>query len=251
MSDLPERAEALFFEGNRLMAAGEAEAAEGCYRKALALVPDFSEVLSNLALLRERAGAFAEAEDCYRRAIATNPECAQNHLNLGVLLSNAKRFHEAEAVYQKALYLAPDSAPAWSNFGVLLARQKREAEAENCYRTGAGTRRLVCQGAFQSRLHLAASRTFCGRLGMPGSARLVSACRPLFHPVRAGRARTLAGKSLVIGFEAGHGDMIHFCRYAALLKAQGAARIAVVCHPALKRLFATLSGADKVFLAAR
>jgi hypothetical protein len=41
--------------------------------------------------------------------------------------------------------------------------------------------------------------------------------------------------------------MIQFCRYASLLKAQGAARIAVVCHPALKTLFATLSGVDEVF----
>jgi hypothetical protein len=57
----------------------------------------------------------------------------------------------------------------------------------------------------------------------------------------------LHGKAVIIGLEAGHGDMIHFCRYTALLKERGAARIAVVCHPALKRLFATLAGVDQVF----
>jgi hypothetical protein len=50
----------------------------------------------------------------------------------------------------------------------------------------------------------------------------------------------------VIGFEAGHGDMIQFCRYAAVLKGMGAAWVTVVCHPALEALFATLTGVDEV-----
>jgi len=54
----------------------------------------------------------------------------------------------------------------------------------------------------------------------------------------------LAGRSLLIGFEAGHGDMIQFCRYAGVIKAGGAARVDVICHPALKRLFAGLDGLD-------
>jgi hypothetical protein len=56
----------------------------------------------------------------------------------------------------------------------------------------------------------------------------------------------LAGKSLLIGYEAGHGDMIQFGRYAAELKKRGAIHITMVCHPALKRLFSTLKGVDRV-----
>lgn len=48
------------------------------------------------------------------------------------------------------------------------------------------------------------------------------------------RGESVAGKSLIIGFEAGHGDMIQFCRYAEVLKAMGAAHLALVCHPGLK-----------------
>jgi len=40
--------------------------------------------------------------------------------------------------------------------------------------------------------------------------------------------------------------MIQFCRYAKVLKARGAARITLVCHPALKTLFTTLDGVDAV-----
>ncbi len=56
----------------------------------------------------------------------------------------------------------------------------------------------------------------------------------------------LAGKSILIGYEAGHGDMIQFCRYAAVLKAQGAASVTLVCHPALKVLFTSAAGVDDV-----
>ena len=51
---------------------------------------------------------------------------------------------------------------------------------------------------------------------------------------------TLAGKSMIIGFEAGHGDMIQFCRYASVLKAMGAARLPWSATPPCKTLFRTL-----------
>jgi hypothetical protein len=57
----------------------------------------------------------------------------------------------------------------------------------------------------------------------------------------------LAGKAILVGPEAGHGDMIQFCRYCAHLKAAGAARVGVLCHPGLVRLFAGLHGVDAVF----
>jgi hypothetical protein len=60
------------------------------------------------------------------------------------------------------------------------------------------------------------------------------------------QGETLAGKSVLIGYEPGHGDMIQYCRYAAELKAQGAAAITLICHPALKTLFATVEGVDTV-----
>lgn len=246
MSDLPERAEALFFEGNRLMSAGDAAAAERCYREALALVPDFVEALANLALLREQAGALDEAEAAYRRVIVLDPRGVQNRLNLAVMLGAAKRFAEAEAESFEALRRAPSSAPAWSNYGVLLARLKREAEAENAYRTAIALDPsyakarfnlayvLLRQGRFEEGWACLEARDWYQGLA-------------LLFPCPRWQGEALEGKSLIIGLEAGHGDMIQFCRYAGLLKARGAARVDVLCHPALKALFATLPGVDTVF----
>jgi hypothetical protein len=67
-----------------------------------------------------------------------------------------------------------------------------------------------------------------------------------YHSCPRWQGEELSGKSLLIGFEAGHGDMIQFCRYATVLKAQGVSRITMICHPALKTLFTTLDGADTV-----
>lgn len=40
--------------------------------------------------------------------------------------------------------------------------------------------------------------------------------------------------------------MIQYCRYAAVLKAQGAASITLICHPGLKSLFAAVDGVDNI-----
>jgi Flp pilus assembly protein TadD len=240
------KAEAMFFEGNRRIEAGEVAEADECFRRALELDPNMAEALANRALLRERAGEVAEAEDFYRRATTINPDSHQIYLNFGTLLADQKRFAEAEAAYRRALELAPQSPAVWSNLGVLLACLKHEEEAERCYRAAleidpdyAKARFnlsyvLLRQGRFEEGWRCFEARNWYGALERH------------FNFSRW-RGEDVRGKSVVIGFEAGHGDMIQFCRYAVVLKAMGAARITVVCHPALVRLFETLPGIDEVY----
>lgn len=240
-----QKAEALFFEGTQCMKMGDADGAEHCFRLALARVPDFGEALANLGWLREQAGAISEAEACYRQALDIQPENVQVHLNLGVLLMNDKRLAEAEALNRRALQLASDSPAAWSNLGVVLACMKREGEAERCYRTA-----IELEGCY-AKAHFNLSYVLLrqGRLEEGWrclEARDSYAVLASHFSCPRWRGESLNGKSVVIGFEAGHGDMIHFCRYALLLKRMGAARVTVVCHPALAVLFGTLSGADEV-----
>lgn len=241
------RAEALFFEGTRRMAAGDAAGAEQSFRGALRLAPELAEAHANLGILLENRGAADAAVACYRRSIALNPHYAQTHSNLGCLLAARKDFAAAEAAHRSAVALAPDSAAAWSNFGVLLASLQREDEAERCQRTA-----LACDPAYgRARFNLSYLLLRQGRYA-EGWACLEA--RPWAQPP-AGidcprwQAETLAGKALLILPEGGHGDMIQFCRYLPLLKAQGAARITLVCHPALRALLATLAGVDAVVAA--
>jgi Tfp pilus assembly protein PilF len=243
MSDDFTSAAALFHEGNRFMADGDGPQAAACFRKAIRMVPDLAEAHANLGLVLDQAGILIEAEKHYLYSLACNPDHGQTHLNLGALLAQQKRFEEADAAYRRALKRMPDSAAVWSNLGVLQACRKQEAEAERSYRTAMAldanyrlarfnlSYLLLRQGRFEEGWSCLEARDWYAAL----EQRL---------PCPRWRGESLAGKSLLIGFEAGHGDMIQFCRYATVLKAQGAVWITVICHPALKTLFATLDGVD-------
>ncbi len=238
-------AEALFAQGNRCMAAGDVGHAETCFRNALQIAPDFAEAYANLGLLLDKRGDTNAAEMCFRHSIELNPTYSESHLNLGVLLAREKRFNEAEAAYKQAIALRLHSPVGWSNLGVLHACMNSEAAAEQCYRTAmaldasyAAARfnlsyLLLRQGRFDEGWCCLEARDWCAAL----ATRLAGS---------RWQGESLSGKSLLLGYEAGHGDMIQFCRYAAVLKAQGAASITLICHPSLKTLFAALEGVDRV-----
>ncbi|GAB2179910.1 tetratricopeptide repeat protein [Denitratisoma sp. agr-D3] len=244
MPSVADTVQRLFQDSNRLRAEGQPEAAEDALRQALALAPDQAEVHANLALLLEDRGALAEAESHYRRALALKPEQSQILLNFGAMLAGQKRFAEAEDGYRRALAITPDSPAVLSNLGVLLASLKREAEAEQCYRRALA----LAPDHRKSAFNLAYLLLRQGRYE-EGWQRLES--RDWYAPLEdyltcpRWRGEALAGKSLLIGFEAGHGDMIQLCRYAALVKARGARQVSVLCHPGLVSLFARMPAVDE------
>jgi Flp pilus assembly protein TadD len=240
-------AEALFHAGTRLMD-DDAGAAERSFRQALALNPDIPELHANLALLLERCGRTDEAERHYRCAMALHPSLTQASLNLGVMLDRQRRVDEAESVYRQALSRNPASAPGWSNLGVLLAGLKREEEAEQCHRQALA----LDPGYGKAAFNLAYLLLRQGRYA-EGWERLES--RQWYLPLQQllpcprWHGEPLQGKALLIGLEAGHGDMIQFCRYASLAKQAGAARVGILCHPALKNLLAGHRDLDAVIAA--
>lgn len=227
------------------MAAGEVVRAAACFREAVKIAPDFAESYANLGLMSERQGDVGFAEICYRRSIELNPTYSETHLNLGVLLAGEKRFDEAEAAYRRAIALRTDSPVGWSNLGVLYACIQREVEAEQCYRTAMSLDDAYAMARFNlSYLLLRQGRFEEGWFCLEARNWYAAPAAHLACPRWQGES--LAGRSILIGYEAGLGDMIQFCRYADVLKAQGAASITIVCHPPLQALLATLEGIDAV-----
>ena len=238
-------AEELFHEGNRHMAAGDVEAGERSFREALEIAPDLSEAWANLGFLLDQNGKLEQAEVYYRRSLEIAPENAQVLLNLGALLAVQGRFEQAHAAYSEAISRNPAAPGGWSNLGVLYIGMKREAEAEFFLRKA-----LELDPDFaKAQVNMAYLALRQGRF--EEGWRSLEA-RDWYHGLSRHftcprwRGEALAGKSLVIGYEAGHGDVIQFCRYARLLKNQGAAHITLICHPPLKTLLATLDGVDQV-----
>jgi Tfp pilus assembly protein PilF len=227
------------------METGDDAGAEACFSRAVRIAPEFAEAYANLGLLLEKRGDTEGAENCYRCSIGLNPGYTETYLNLGVLCAAQKRFYEAEAAYRQAIALCPDSHAGWSNLGVLYACMKREAEAEECYRKALSlndsyrTARfnlsylLLRQGRFEEGWYCLEARNW------------YAALTDQLDCTRW-QGESVAGKSILICFEAGLGDVIQFCRYAAVLKAQGAALITLICHPPLKALLAELESVDTV-----
>jgi Flp pilus assembly protein TadD len=243
---IPDAAEALFHEGTRLMTAGAAALAEACFRQALALQPDFPEALANLGWLQEQSGQMDAAEASYRQAAALDPADVQIELNLAALLVDGKRFEAAEAVYQHALRRFPWSPAAWSNYGVLLACLKRETEAESCYHTALELDDSYARARFNLAYILLRQGRFAEGWRCLEAREWYAGLATSFSCPRW-QGEALAGKSLIIGFECGHGDMIQFCRYAEVLKGMGAVRLGLICHPGLTELFHSLPDVDVVY----
>jgi Flp pilus assembly protein TadD len=269
------------------MQAGEAAAAEVAYRRALALAPGHVRTRVNLGVLLAADGRLALAEQAYREALAHVPDDVAAHTNLGLVLEETQRYAEAETHqrqalalapgipevhchladllarkpggaadaeyhYREALRLRPGDAVAHSNLGALHFDQGRAQEAEAELRTALALR----PGFAAARLNLGQLLLSEGRLGegwphveLRYTLRVPGAM-PAF-PAHTGTPRwtgePLAGRSLLVWPEQGHGDQVQFCRYLATVRAQQhPARLAFACSAPLVPLMRSLAGPDTV-----
>lgn len=236
---------ALYRTGEQHLQAGALAEAAAAFRQALELNPQFAEAHANLGYVQELGGDPAAAEACYRQALELAPDNATVHLNLGALLTQQKRHAEAEGHYAAALAINPESSAVWSNLGVLNLNLKNEDTAEACLRQA-----LVLDPNNRKALFNLAYLQL--RRGQFEEGWALFEARDWYRAMESHFAfprwqgEVLNGRSLLITFEAGHGDVIQFCRYIPLLKAAGSGHITLLCHPALTRLMGSLEGLDKV-----
>jgi Tfp pilus assembly protein PilF len=236
---------ALFHLGERYLQAGELQAAEEAFRQAIGLDEQFAEARGNLGYVLGQIGAHGEAESHYRVALELAPYNATVHLNLGALLAQQKRHTEAEACYAAALALEPVSSAVWSNLGALNLNLKQEETAEACLRHAIALDPLNARARFNLAYLKLRQKNFEEGWALFEARDWYRAMeRQLAFPRWQGES--LAGQALLVTYEAGHGDMIQFCRYIPLLKNLGAVHITLLCHPALVRLMHSLDELDAV-----
>jgi tetratricopeptide (TPR) repeat protein len=112
------------------------EAAEDCYRKAIASKPRFGLPWNVLGdLLQSQQNRLGEAEKAYRSAIKLEPKWPQATLDLAGLLITQNRVDEAEATYREGIQRNPASLQLKLGLGHLLSDvRKRFEEAEIVFR---------------------------------------------------------------------------------------------------------------------
>lgn len=235
--------ETLFLQARALIDARDMAGAAMLLRAALDIDPRFAAAWGNLGYALDAAGNKTEAEQAYRRAIALDPHEPQNVVNLGALLTWLRRLDDALALYAAAIDGGLDTPALHANLGMTLACAGREREAEEHYRLALardpGHRKAAFNLAY---LLLRQGRWEEGWQRLEARAWIDTLQRHLAMPRWQGEP--LAGRRILVGVEGGHGDMIQFGRYAALLKEAGAARVGMLCQPGLVTLFAGLRGLD-------
>ena len=175
-----------------------------------------ADSLNRRAILLHESRRTQEAVFFFRRALALNPDFAAAHCGLGNALSALGLLDEAEAAYRNAIAAAPEFIDAKVCLGILLLTRGRYADAWPWFDAG--------------------------HAPDPEARRVVQP--PFGFPRWQGEP--LAGKSLVVVNEQGHGDNVQFARYAPLLKAQGLARLSYVQPPQAIPLLGTAQGIDVI-----
>lgn len=238
-------AQALFQQGVQALDAGALDQAAQAFDQALALAPACAELHANRGYVHALQAQPEQAEACYRQSIALDASQATVHTNLGALLAKQKRHAEAEACYGAALALEPTSSAVWSNLGALNLNLQQDDLAEDCLRHAMALDAHNQRARFNL-AYLQLRRGHWEEGWQLFEARDWYAGLLQQLPMPRWQGEPLPGKAVLVGYEAGHGDMVQFCRYIPWLKEQGARHITLLCHPALTRLLGTLHGVDAV-----
>ncbi len=200
--------------GNALLALDRPADALASFEAALRLRPRYAEALNNSSIALRTLGRLTEALAAADRALAIRPAYAEALNNRGNALLSLRRIGEALACYDRALAIIPDYAGPRFNQALALLLTGDFARGWDAYES-----RWQTTG-------------------------MVGAVRPFRQPVWDGIA-DLAGRTILLHAEQGHGDTIQFCRYAPLVAARGA-RVVLEAQKLLAPLMRTLPGGVEV-----
>ena len=219
------------------------------YRRALRLSPDHPGAWNNLASavweLNDGPGAIGFC----RRSVALKPDHPDPYANLGYVQRSQARngddFAEAATLCRRALQINPSHVSALNNLGIVNLDLGQLDEAVRLFH-----RTLAAEPKHpDARFNLSLALLKAGRFKEGWDhyeARWETGQLPMVNgQLRAWRGEPLNGATILLHAEQGHGDTLHFVRYAPLVAAQGG-RVVLAVQPALKRLVAGMPGVDAV-----
>lgn len=223
--------------------AGRRAEAGGALSRADTIRPMARAALERGALLLAD-GEPGEALAAFRTALSRDPTMMEAWLGAGNAASAAaSRVGNATEYYGRALTLAPDHATAWFNLGVTHGNRGDSADrraAVVAYRRAVAIEPDMAAAHYNLSHHLLLDGAleegwvefeWRFRIGVRADGR----GRPRW------RGEDVAGRTVMLRAEQGHGDTLQFIRYAPMLAARGA-RVTVECPPEMVRLVSGVAG---------
>ncbi len=114
--------------------ASSVESAEGSFRIALRMKPDYAEAHQNLANLLRDEGNYEEAEGWYLRALELKDNYAECWNNLGMLHRLAGNADQALECFEKSISIEDHRASSYMNMGVIYEEKRNKEKAIECYK---------------------------------------------------------------------------------------------------------------------
>lgn len=239
----PDYAQVYMNCGNIHRDCGSQEQALACYKKASELMPGYPDPYDNAGIIFWEMKKFNESLEQFQKALALSPSDPKLYNHIGRTLSDMNRFDDAISAYEKAIELNPALPDPYVGLGILhyeLAQYDKsltyydmaliQDPANPDANFSKGTL-LLLLGQFADGWPLYESRIqFKDRVKptlIPSSLPLENSCN-------------VDGKTIILQSEQGFGDVIHFSRYALLLKQQGASVI-IETRPPLVELLSSIS----------
>jgi Flp pilus assembly protein TadD len=227
-----------------LAAAGKPGCIARQYRACLGLAPHDTRLLYAFAEFLREAGDAAAAIALLVPVLQAHRTSAEAQYQMGLALAEAGQFDAAAESFRQAVAYDPRPAVFWANLGMMLKVENRFDEALDAYAEAL----VRSPQDSQIRVNRAVARLHAGRfaeawqdeawvLAQPGRAALP----PETMLPRLSLLPDLAGRTVLVVQEEGHGDTLQFLRYLPLLAARGARVIAAV-PPALARVMRTVPG---------
>lgn len=129
VATLPRSVFAHHNRGIALLAAGDLDAAEAAFRRALELNPNYGEIHYHLGDVLTRRGNKSAAATEFQLTLKLDPRHVEANNNLGALLVERGRIGQAIPLFETAAQLAPQRAEIQRNLGSALLMSKRYREA--------------------------------------------------------------------------------------------------------------------------
>lgn len=227
---------------------GKFELAIKAYQQAIKLAPEFSEAFHNMAIALKARGYFDAAIENCKKAVLIKPDYAQAYNTIGYCFEMQGENDRAIENYSKAVQLTPDYAEAYNHLGTIHAANGRYEKAIENYQRAI----QIDTDYAEAHWNLALLLLLTGRLQQGWKEyrwRLSAELEMLTYPHTYQQPRwdgsLFVGKKLLVHYEQGMGDTIHFIRYLPMVKARGGTVILEVREP-LYNLLSGFEGVDEI-----
>jgi tetratricopeptide (TPR) repeat protein len=220
--------------------------AEAAFRTALALQPNDVSACNNLGLALQKLNRLDEALALFQQAVKSKPDHAEYLNNLGMTLGDSGHLEDALSAFRRAITLKPDNVEYVYHMGVALEDLARPEDALLAYHKALTLNPNHAETHMSiGMVHLLMGNFAAGWKEYEWRAKCphVPMQRNFSQPQWTGS--DLTGKTILLHWEQGLGDTIHFIRYAPLVAARGA-RVILKCQPELETLMKRINGISTI-----